>query len=459
MRGVELVEVREDEQVARRIPERAFVSLLDAEGKQYDSPGVRQLPGGAAPGGPGRLLRRRRPVRARSGVGRPPPVARRDDAPAPARPRRPAGADLPRPQDPRERALPLLRRGGGSRRTAGTLRAVTPLQDLRAAVEAASAALRDGAAKGGTAPTVERPRRDGFGDYSTNAAMLLAPSVGAPPREIAERLGRRSQQRLGGGLDRYEVAGPGLPQPLPGRRLARPTRSRTCSSGRRLRRAAARPSPSGSSSSSSAPTRPGRSSPPAAATPPTATRSREILAFHGHEVQREYYVNDAGAQVRKLGESVQARALGEDVPEGGYEGDYVAELAQEIPDSATADPDDLAQEAVAKMLAAHPGDARALRRQTRPLVQRALAVRGRSERRQTRVRGAGGERAHLPLRGRAVAAHDDVRRRQGPRAGARERRADLLRLRLRLPCSTSRRAGSSGRSTSSAPTTTATSRG
>ena len=35
---VELVEVREDEQVARRIPDRAFVSLLDAEGEQYDSP-------------------------------------------------------------------------------------------------------------------------------------------------------------------------------------------------------------------------------------------------------------------------------------------------------------------------------------------------------------------------------------------------------------------------------------
>jgi 23S rRNA (pseudouridine1915-N3)-methyltransferase len=35
---VELVEVREDEQVARRIPDRAFVSLLDAEGRQYDSP-------------------------------------------------------------------------------------------------------------------------------------------------------------------------------------------------------------------------------------------------------------------------------------------------------------------------------------------------------------------------------------------------------------------------------------
>jgi 23S rRNA (pseudouridine1915-N3)-methyltransferase len=35
---VELLEVREDEQVGKRIPERAFVSLLDAEGRQYDSP-------------------------------------------------------------------------------------------------------------------------------------------------------------------------------------------------------------------------------------------------------------------------------------------------------------------------------------------------------------------------------------------------------------------------------------
>ena len=49
-----------------------------------------------------------------------------------------------------------------------------------------------------------------------------------------------------------------------------------------------------------------------------------MLAFHGHRVEREFYVNDAGSQVRKLGESIQALARGEAVPEDGYHGDYVA---------------------------------------------------------------------------------------------------------------------------------------
>ena len=55
-----------------------------------------------------------------------------------------------------------------------------------------------------------------------------------------------------------------------------------------------------------------------------------LLELAGHEVEREYYVNDHGSQVRKLGESIRARARGEPVPEGGYEGDYVGELAAEL---------------------------------------------------------------------------------------------------------------------------------
>ncbi len=51
-----------------------------------------------------------------------------------------------------------------------------------------------------------------------------------------------------------------------------------------------------------------------------------VLAFHGHEVEREFYVNDAGSQVHKLGESIGALARGEQVPEDGYHGDYVAAL-------------------------------------------------------------------------------------------------------------------------------------
>jgi arginyl-tRNA synthetase len=59
-----------------------------------------------------------------------------------------------------------------------------------------------------------------------------------------------------------------------------------------------------------------------------------LLAAAGFEVEREYYVNDAGSQVRKFGESVYARyaqALGEDepFPEDGYQGDYVVEMGRE----------------------------------------------------------------------------------------------------------------------------------
>ena len=60
-----------------------------------------------------------------------------------------------------------------------------------------------------------------------------------------------------------------------------------------------------------------------------------ILEWHGYEVEREYYYNDAGRQMKLLGESVKSRYLqiiGEnvDLPEGGYEGEYIKEIAKGI---------------------------------------------------------------------------------------------------------------------------------
>jgi arginyl-tRNA synthetase len=77
-----------------------------------------------------------------------------------------------------------------------------------------------------------------------------------------------------------------------------------------------------------------------------------LLEHHGHTVAREYYVNDAGSQVRKLGESVRARAVGEEVPDGGYQGDYVADLAAALPDSGdrSVDIGTLSEEAVSYLL-------------------------------------------------------------------------------------------------------------
>jgi arginyl-tRNA synthetase len=223
---------------------------------------------------------------------------------------------------------------------------VTPLQELRAAVEDASAALRgDGAAAARSAPSVERPRREGHGDYSTNAAMLLAPVIGRPPREIAERLGQELEQRLGGGLERYEIAGPGFLNLFLADAWHEAALAHVVASGAAFGSGgAAAPerilvefvsaNPTGGLVAAS-----GRH----AAYGDALAR---ILSFHGHDVAREYYVNDAGTQIRKLGESVRARARGEAVPEDGYEGEYVIDLAGEIPGAADADPDELARTAV-----------------------------------------------------------------------------------------------------------------
>ncbi len=63
---------------------------------------------------------------------------------------------------------------------------------LGAASEGAKSERADGRSRGRKAISLERPPRAQFGDYSTNAALLLAPGLSAPPREVAERLGRRS---------------------------------------------------------------------------------------------------------------------------------------------------------------------------------------------------------------------------------------------------------------------------
>ena len=74
-------------------------------------------------------------------------------------------------------------------------------------METAAAALHSG--DGGGRPNLDRPPKADLGDYSTNAAMLLAPVVGRPPREVAEELRAELETRLEG-AERVEVAGPGF---------------------------------------------------------------------------------------------------------------------------------------------------------------------------------------------------------------------------------------------------------
>jgi arginyl-tRNA synthetase len=213
---------------------------------------------------------------------------------------------------------------------------VHPLEELRDAVESAAAELRDGAPGSRAAPSLERPKQAGFGDYSTNAAMLLAPALKAPPREIAERLGSRLSQRLGERLERVEVAGPGFLNVFLADAWYVAAAGAVLAAGAGWGGGGAGPperinveyvsaNPTGPLTAAS-----GRH----AAYGDALSR---LLAFAGHTVEREYYFNDAGSQIERLGASVRAHARGEPVPEDGYQGAYVAELAARIPDAAEAD--------------------------------------------------------------------------------------------------------------------------
>ena len=76
-----------------------------------------------------------------------------------------------------------------------------------------------------------------------------------------------------------------------------------------------------------------------------------LLAFQGHRVHREFYVNDFGSQTRRLGESIQARARGEEPPPDGYKGEYVKDLAAAIDGAADLPVDDVARRGVELMVA------------------------------------------------------------------------------------------------------------
>ncbi len=197
--------------------------------------------------------------------------------------------------------------------------------------------------------TLERPPRADFGDYSTNAALLLAPGLDTPPREVAARLGEELTRRLGGALERFEVAGPGFLNLFLSEAWYRDALAEVLAAGEQFGAGgAARPERILVEFVSANPTGPMHVG--HARNAAYGDALARLLALHGHAVTREFYVNDAGSQIRKLGESIGALARGEPVPEDGYHGDYVEPLAAEIEGAATRDPEELGGVAVAIMV-------------------------------------------------------------------------------------------------------------
>jgi arginyl-tRNA synthetase len=203
--------------------------------------------------------------------------------------------------------------------------------------------------------TLERPPRADFGDYSTNAALLLAPAAGLPPRELAQQLGEALVARLGEQLQRFEVAGPGFLNLFLADGWHRAALAGILAEGEGFGRDgvadAERIIVEFVSANPTGPMHVGH-----ARNAAYGDALARVLTFHGHRVEREFYVNDAGSQVRKLGESVRALARREAVPEDGYHGDYVVPLVSEVElqlgveSAAELDPDELGAAAVKAMV-------------------------------------------------------------------------------------------------------------
>jgi arginyl-tRNA synthetase len=207
--------------------------------------------------------------------------------------------------------------------------------DLRAAIEEArdrAVAAGDISVPEGTAlPAVriERPARPEHGDYASNIAMQLAPLARQAPLKLAEIL--RSHLGLPAGIGEVSVAPPGFVNlRLDDGWVASQVTTIRKEAERFGRARAARPRKINVEFVSANPTG-----------PLTVGNARgafvgdllcRVLESVGHEVAREYYFNDFNAQVRNLGLSVLAKREGQPIPDDGYHGDYVADLAGQVPD-------------------------------------------------------------------------------------------------------------------------------
>ena len=183
--------------------------------------------------------------------------------------------------------------------------------------------------------TVELPKHEGQGDYSSNIALVLAGVEKQNPRIIAARIAEKltSDTEL---FDRVEIAGPGFVNffiksdvwyGLIPTIMAKGSHygKSEIGSGRKVMVEFVSANPTGPLSIGH-----GRQA-------ILGDSIARLLETTGHDVYREYYYNDAGRQMRVLGESTRARyleLLGEknEFPEDGYQGEYIVEISQSLVD-------------------------------------------------------------------------------------------------------------------------------
>ena len=181
---------------------------------------------------------------------------------------------------------------------------------------------------------VQLPNNPEHGDFATNLALKLAGLTGNKPQEIAQAITQKLQEDYPSLVESASIAGPGFinisinkEQIISQLRNVLEEKSdfgrNKVGTGKRVLVEFVSANPTG---------------------PLTVGHGRgailgdvisNILEWNGYDVEREYYYNNAGRQMQKLGESVKSRyleLLGEDTefPEDGYEGEYIIDIARKL---------------------------------------------------------------------------------------------------------------------------------
>jgi arginyl-tRNA synthetase len=175
--------------------------------------------------------------------------------------------------------------------------------------------------------TVERPRNPEHGDYATNVALQLAKPAGLNPRDLATKL--QSLLESADGIAKVDIAGPGFLNIT----VAADAQGKVADD---IVAAGAAYGETGElvgekinvefiSANPTGPLHLGHTR-----WAVVGDALARVLAKAGADVTREFYINDRGNQMDLFGASMEAAALGQPVPENGYQGDYIKDLAADV---------------------------------------------------------------------------------------------------------------------------------
>lgn len=211
----------------------------------------------------------------------------------------------------------------------------TQIEQLEAAIKAALKQAINAGSLSGQIPAsikLERPKDRDHGDYATSIALQLAKPAGKNPRDVAQII----CDLLSGteGISKVDIAGPGFINITLNRadqaELVSIILKATKDYGKGSALAGVRINLEFISANPTGPLHLGHTRWAA-----VGDSLGRVLSAAGADVKREFYINDRGNQMDLFGASVEAAAFGNPIPEDGYQGEYIADLAKEV---VTSDP-------------------------------------------------------------------------------------------------------------------------